>query len=407
MAPPARILNWLKTTYPRPQINIEWLDACCEYITGDLGVDPNDFESLRSNVEEQFLQSNLADSVLPNTGFPAPDSHDVRIKNILCEVVAITEIGHSAFNLKNVRQARIDKEDLAGLAGDLEDGEDYSVPKYPRSMLRMQISDGHKTMRAIEYRRIPEFELGVTPLGIKVHVALAKTCILPVFSRANRKIYLKDVNVRRGIVFLEPRGIQIKGYQTEELEQNQDRDFIRGLRLRMRLPEEDPNEQPVANARPPQQPANAQNAAAPTHPAAPRPAPQPAPRPINATAVQRPPVRVEGSKPPAPVNNGKVPVVDLDPEDLDLDIEDSYSIGDGAGFDDGHDADAEDYKVGEDTFDIDDEFLQELEQAEQQAMMGERDEVVLDLEEESQTEIKPKAGPSKRRKVEEVIEISD
>ncbi|KAG9079066.1 hypothetical protein FS749_008859 [Ceratobasidium sp. UAMH 11750] len=49
----------------------------------------------------------------------------------------------------------------------------------------MEISDGHKTMRAIEYRRIPLLELGVTPLGAK--------------------IYLKDVNVRRGIVFLEVR----------------------------------------------------------------------------------------------------------------------------------------------------------------------------------------------------------
>jgi RecQ-mediated genome instability protein 1 len=172
MAPPARIVNWLKTTFVRPRINLEWLDACCEYLTGEMGVDPNDFEALRSHVEEQFLQSSLSDSVVRNTGFPAPDSHDVRIKNTLCEVLVITEIGHSAFSLKNVRQARVDKEDLAGLAGDMDDGEDYSIPKYPRSMLRFELSDGFKTMRAIEYRRIPDLELGVTPLGTKVRIAL-------------------------------------------------------------------------------------------------------------------------------------------------------------------------------------------------------------------------------------------
>ncbi|KAG8730255.1 hypothetical protein FRC12_020379 [Ceratobasidium sp. 428] len=380
---PQRIVDWLKTTYPRPRVNSEWLDACCEYITSDLGVNVNDFETLRSHVEEQFLQSNLADSVLPDAGFPAPDSHGIRIKNMLCEVVAITEIGHSAFSLKNVRQARVDKEDLAGLAGDLEDGEDYTIPKYPRSMLRMEISDGHKTMRAIEYRRIPDLELGVTPLGTK--------------------IYLKDVNVRRGIVFLEPNGIQIKGYQTEELEQNQDRDFMRGLRLRMRLPEEDPNEQPVANPGPPQPPANVRNAAPPAPPVAAR----PAPRPANATVVQRPVTHAVGGRPLAPVNKGKAPVVDLDPEDLDLDIDDSYSIGDDVGLGDGDEDDIEDYKSAGNLSDIDDAFLQELEQAEQRALMGEGDETVLDLEEESQTEIKPKPGPSKRRKVEEVIEISD
>lgn len=168
MPAPPRITAWLKTAYVRPQINPEWLDACCDYLIGEMGLNAGDFEPLRAQVEEQFLQSSLADSAIPNTGLPAPDSHDIRIKDTLCEVVALTEIGHSAFSLKNVRQARVDKEDLAGLAGDMDDGEDYSVPKYPRSMLRFELSDGTKTMRAIEYRKIPQLDLGVTPLGTKV-----------------------------------------------------------------------------------------------------------------------------------------------------------------------------------------------------------------------------------------------
>ncbi|KAJ1307343.1 hypothetical protein OPQ81_001449 [Rhizoctonia solani] len=295
MAPPPRLVNWLKTAYARPQINLEWLTACYEYVTGELGVASDDFESLKTHVEEQLLQSSLADSAVRNTGFPDPNSHGIQIKNTLCEVVAITEIGHSAFTLKNVRQARVDKEDLAGLAGDLEDGEDYSIPKYPR-----------------KYRRIPDFELGVTPLGTK--------------------IYLKEVSVRRGIIYLEPRGIQIKGYQTEELEEVQDRDFVRGLRLRMRLPEEEPE-------------------------------------------------------------TG---------QDV-LGYEDSYSIGDGIGV--GHDGDIDE---GEEDYEIDEAFLQGLDEAEQHAQVVVQD--VIDIDEDSQVEVLPPARPKRHSspaRAEEVIDISD
>ncbi|KAG8692269.1 hypothetical protein FRC08_009884, partial [Ceratobasidium sp. 394] len=162
------------------------------------------------------------------------------------------------------------------------------------------------------------------------------------------------------------------------------------------------------------QPANVPNAAAPAQPAAPRPAQppprpaQPAPRPVGATVVQRTANPAVASRAPAPASSSKAPVVDLDPEDLDLDIDDSYSIGDDVGLDEhGHEGDTEGYKSGDDSFDIDDSFLQELEQAEQRALMRERDVVVLDLEDESQTDIKPESGSSKRRKVEEVIDISD
>jgi RecQ-mediated genome instability protein 1 len=88
---------------------------------------------------------------------------------ILVEMVSITEIGHSAFSLHNVRQARIERADLAGLAEQEEDGEEEgSIPNYPRSMLKFELSDGSTTMQAIEYRRLPGLQLGETPLGLKV-----------------------------------------------------------------------------------------------------------------------------------------------------------------------------------------------------------------------------------------------
>lgn len=119
--------------------------------------------------------------MLPGTGLPQNvyelDNTKLQGPPILVEIISITEIGQSAFNLQNVRQARIERADLAGLAeeGDEQDGgEDAGpVPKYPRSMLRFQLSDGATVLEAIEYRRIPELELGVTPLGYKVNAICA------------------------------------------------------------------------------------------------------------------------------------------------------------------------------------------------------------------------------------------
>ena len=119
--------------------------------------------------------------MLPGTGLPpnVSDLNKTKIPGspILVEIIAITEIGASAFNLQNVRQARMEYADLAGLAEEEQDEEEATgVPKYPRSMLRFQLSDGSIVLEAIEYRRIPDFELGETPLGLKVNHFLYITC---------------------------------------------------------------------------------------------------------------------------------------------------------------------------------------------------------------------------------------
>ncbi|KAI5114584.1 hypothetical protein M0805_009807, partial [Coniferiporia weirii] len=120
----------------------------------------------------------------------------------------------SAFNLQNVRQTRIERADLAGLA--LEEGgenDEGPIPNYPRTMLRLEVCDGSVTIPAIEYREMPDLKLGETPLGFK--------------------ILLKDVLVRRGILFLEPNGIELKGHRTEDRDEFQDRDLVRGLCRRL------------------------------------------------------------------------------------------------------------------------------------------------------------------------------
>lgn len=150
----------------------------------DLQINPHDMKQLIATTEEALLDSDLKDSMQPGTGFPesitTTNDSTVQGPSILVQIVDITEIGHSAFSLMNVRQTRLDQEDLAGLARQNEEEDENQnqvdedvgpVPKYPRSMLKLQLSDGSVTVPAIEFKRIPGLELGVTPLGCKVIVS--------------------------------------------------------------------------------------------------------------------------------------------------------------------------------------------------------------------------------------------
>jgi RecQ-mediated genome instability protein 1 len=44
---------------------------------------------------------------------------------------------------------------------------------------------------------------------------------------------LKNVTIKHGIAFLEPRTVILKGYGVEDLDENRDRDFLRGLKMRL------------------------------------------------------------------------------------------------------------------------------------------------------------------------------
>jgi RecQ-mediated genome instability protein 1 len=129
-------------------------------------------------LEHQILESSFADSMLPGTGLPtyaAVPTTTVTLEGqqIRVEVVSITEIAHSAFNLNQTRLAREERMK----AGDIDDGEgegdievegEGPIPKYPRGMLKFQLTDGTMVLPAIEYRPLPDLSLENTPLGYKV-----------------------------------------------------------------------------------------------------------------------------------------------------------------------------------------------------------------------------------------------
>ena len=153
-----------------------WLSQCYAWVVEEHNLNPaTDMGQIREQVESQLLMSDLTDSMVHGTGLP----HDLAGLQkgslsgppVLVQILALTEIGHSAFNLMNVRQTKVDRADLSGLAarGDNEEGADEGpIPNYPRSMLQFELSDGAITMKAIEYRKIPQLNLENTPLGFKV-----------------------------------------------------------------------------------------------------------------------------------------------------------------------------------------------------------------------------------------------
>ncbi|KAF8417472.1 hypothetical protein L210DRAFT_3580814 [Boletus edulis BED1] len=230
---------------------LEWLADCSDWISSEFGLDPvKDFDQFIKYVELQLLQSNLADSTVPGSGIDpllvTPNPNPARRPSnaarqaprqkkqtgatpLLVEILSITEIAHSAFSILNTHQTRLDRADLGLAHGENaeqhRDEDEGPVPRFPRGMLRFELSDGLTTFRAIEFRPLPQLELDTTPLGYKM--------------------FLKSTPIRNGIAFLEPSNVILKGYRTEDHDINSQQVFLALLMKRLGRPDPPP-EAPIA-----------------------------------------------------------------------------------------------------------------------------------------------------------------
>ncbi|KAI0649115.1 hypothetical protein C8Q79DRAFT_493110 [Trametes meyenii] len=219
--PPTQVLQWLKRTYPRPTVDPEWLQGCYTWIEQELPHlnTARDMPIILENVNTQLLQSNFADSMVAGTGFPPNvlNAEKVFLEGpILVEIVEIMEIGHSAYSLLQTYESRQEyrkQADLRAAGGDADAEEQKPMPKYPRSMLQLELSDGVSTLPAIESKKLPEFELGETPLGCKM--------------------IIKNVWIRQGTALLKPDCIELKGHQTADRDEQRDATFLRALKKRL------------------------------------------------------------------------------------------------------------------------------------------------------------------------------
>lgn len=87
---------------------------------------------------------------------------------------------------------------------------------FPRSMLQLQLSDGFTTVVGFEHRRVPALSMADTPLGAK--------------------LLLRDVRHKKGRLFLEPRGVIVKGRQVATLELDAEEKLIDHLREKLGKP---------------------------------------------------------------------------------------------------------------------------------------------------------------------------
>ncbi|KAE9391387.1 hypothetical protein BT96DRAFT_832121 [Gymnopus androsaceus JB14] len=176
--PPPEITNWLRQHYPKPTVDPEWLQACYDWVVGENQLNPaTDMQRIIQDIETQLLESDLHDSMVHGTGIPAYMSNSNTPHSkltgppILVQIESITDVGVSAYTLNKTRIIREERkeagEDEEGEADDEVEGEG-PIPNYARSMLKLEISDGATTLKAAEYRPIPELVLGGTPLGCKV-----------------------------------------------------------------------------------------------------------------------------------------------------------------------------------------------------------------------------------------------
>lgn len=195
-------MDWVKRNYPKPQVdpvrssariyqancapdtsgNLQgWLDECYEYIVETHHLNPaSQTAQIIEKIEYELLHSDLADSMVPGSGLPQDIGNDdsyTQIKGpLLVELIAMDEQSTSAFELMQIRQARIDQQalnDLISAQGQGEDEEIEPIPRYPHKSLSFDLFDGTHVLRALEFETIPEFDLADTPLGIKVSLRIS------------------------------------------------------------------------------------------------------------------------------------------------------------------------------------------------------------------------------------------
>ncbi|KAI6155158.1 hypothetical protein BKA82DRAFT_930255 [Pisolithus tinctorius] len=190
---PERVVRWVSQNYPRPTTDSEWLSDCCDWISSTYTISPaTHFHDFISYVETQLLQSGLEDSTVPGTGLASrrptgqrPQRETTGSVPLLVEIRSITEIAHSAFSLLNICQTRLIVP-ISEQGKGQQDEDQGPIPRFPRGILRFELSDGHTLFQAIEFRFMPELVLGETPLGFKVCPLYCSLVILyflsPLFS---------------------------------------------------------------------------------------------------------------------------------------------------------------------------------------------------------------------------------
>ena len=73
--------------------------------------------------------------------------------------------------------------------------------------------------------------MGRHPLDSRYVIDIGELISRAIF--CDLQLLLKSVRVRNGLALLEPSNVELKGWQNEDMQANQDQEFVRNLRRRM------------------------------------------------------------------------------------------------------------------------------------------------------------------------------
>lgn len=175
--------------------------GCYDYLQANFNYDT---PTLIKEMNNQLLLSDLGDSTLQHPGLlPAAEGETegegegedrlfVHPKSaVLVQVLEVIDIGHSALSLLDRHKARMEDKKILRATGrehrrpimtidntqrdQNDEGNDEggaqaiaSTKGFPRSMLRLRVSDGFTEYVALEAKRIAGLSMDETPLGTKV-----------------------------------------------------------------------------------------------------------------------------------------------------------------------------------------------------------------------------------------------
>ncbi|CAG8697053.1 7287_t:CDS:2, partial [Cetraspora pellucida] len=157
-----------------------------------------DNKQLYQAIYNEFLDSDLNKSVNPHLPPLIEDMHKIIIgehRPIILQIADIFEVGVSAQSLLDVVNSYLSGSVKQGHKyNDISDKQ-YESIKFPRGMLKFQLTDGYQSVDAIEYKPLSNLNL-LTPIGIKISVSKAL--------------------VLRGVLLLGPENATVLGGFTDE-----------------------------------------------------------------------------------------------------------------------------------------------------------------------------------------------
>lgn len=190
----------------------QWLNACIECLTRRVGLEIQCSDDIFDHLFLQFLYSNLSDSLNPEMRIPVHAAKVVIIKRMVFQMVSYTNISFSLYEQlsENTRNdddlswfhgggTKIHDEGNRDLERDhtFEKNNNFRPQKKKRGMLKLELTDGVNTVKAIELEEI--FDLTFLVPGVKI-------------------ILTGHVKCRRGVLLLDNSNCDLLGGRIQSIE---------------------------------------------------------------------------------------------------------------------------------------------------------------------------------------------